>query len=60
MNYLHWLLRAKRWAARPPSANRVVLVLGIIAVCLLLFGYERFFGWPEALTTDRVRPPVIR
>ena len=60
MNYLHWLLRAKRWAANPPSAGRVKLVLGIVAVCLLLFGYERMFGWPEALTTERIRPPVVR
>ncbi|PZX19938.1 hypothetical protein LX81_00402 [Palleronia aestuarii] len=48
-----WLLRAKRWAAHPPSAGRVALVLAVIAVCLLLYAVDRFVGWPEWLTPDR-------
>lgn len=47
-----WLLRMTRWARNPPSLRRVVMVLGIVVVCLVLFGIERFWGWPEALTPD--------
>ncbi|MEM9910179.1 MAG: hypothetical protein AAF922_05285 [Pseudomonadota bacterium] len=37
----------KRWVQNPPSDNRVKLVLGIVAACLLLFALERFVGLPE-------------
>lgn len=47
-----WLLRAVRWVRNPPSEKRVILVLGVIALCLLLFGFERLFGWPEWLTLE--------
>ena len=55
MNQLHWLLRAKRWGQNPPSAGRVMLVFGVIAVCLLIVGIERFVGWPEWMTVDSLR-----
>lgn len=48
-----WLLRAKRWAHRPPSAARVKLVLAVIAICVALFAVERLVGWPDALTPER-------
>lgn len=48
------LLRMAQWARHPPSDARVKLVLAIIAVSALLFGYEWFFGWPEWLTPNRV------
>lgn len=60
MNYLHWLLRAKRWATHPPPMSRVILVLGVIAVCLVLFALERMGGLPDWMAADRLRPPVIR
>lgn len=47
-----WLLRMARWARHPPSARRVVLVLGVVAACLALAAVERIWGWPEALTLD--------
>ena len=56
MNYLVWLLRAKQWAKKPPSAGRVKLVFGVIAACLLIAGYEWAFGWPDWLTPDRLKP----
>ena len=56
MNQLHWLLRAKRWVQNPPSAGRVKLVFGVIAVCLLIAGYEWAFGWPDWLTPNRLKP----
>ncbi len=50
-----WLLRAKRWAAHPPSGRTVALTLGLIAALLALYGVERVFGWPEALTLEPMR-----
>ncbi|AJE46950.1 hypothetical protein [Celeribacter indicus] len=47
MSELRWLLRAKRWAQRPPSAARVRLVLVVIALCLALFAVERTAGLPD-------------
>lgn len=54
MNYLLWLIRAKRWAQHPPSWGRVKLVLGVVAVCLAIAGYEAAFGWPDWLTVNRL------
>ncbi|TRD15715.1 hypothetical protein [Palleronia caenipelagi] len=60
MNMLTWLVRAKRWAQRPPSEKRVKFVLAIIAGCILLFLIERYFGWPDALTPNRIgRSPKL-
>ena len=56
MNYLAWLMRAKRWAQNPPSADQVKLVFGVIAICVVIAGYEWAFGWPEWLTLDRMSP----
>ncbi len=53
MSY-RWILRMKRLAQNPPSEARVKLVLGIIAVCVLLYLIERFYGWPDFLTSDPV------
>ncbi|MFZ5963777.1 hypothetical protein ACOXXX_12550 [Thalassococcus sp. BH17M4-6] len=57
MNWF-WLLRMSRWARNPPSARQVKLVLAIIAVCLVLYGIERWIGWPDALSVERARPPM--
>ncbi len=50
-----WLLRASRWARKPPSARRVWLVAGVVVFCLLLYVIERLFGWPAWLTPSSVR-----
>lgn len=42
------------WARNPPSAQRVVLVLCVIGICLALYAIDRLFGWPEWLTPQRV------
>ena len=55
---LRWLLRMYRWARNPPSWQMVMLVFGIIAAALLLYGYEQAFGWPEALTMQGGARPV--
>tara|TARA_B100000446_G_scaffold78372_1_gene74290 strand:+ start:5960 stop:6136 length:177 start_codon:yes stop_codon:yes gene_type:complete len=49
-----WLVRAARWARNPPSMNRVIFGAVVIAICLVLFGIERIWGWPEWLTPNRV------
>ena len=55
MRPLFWLVRAKRWAQNPPSPLRIKIVFATIAICLLIFAYEYFFGWPEWLTTTNPR-----
>lgn len=50
-----WFLRMARWARNPPSQQRVVLVLVVIGLCLALFAVERWIGWPEALTVEKLR-----
>lgn len=45
----------KRLAERPPSRRRIILVTTVLGLCLVLWGYERLFGWPEALKTERIR-----
>ncbi len=54
MNIVPWLVRAKRWAQNPPSEYRVKLVFGVIAVCLLIAGFEWLFGWPDWLAVNRM------
>ena len=55
MNQLRWLIRATRWVQNPPSAGRVTLVFGVIAICLVIAGIERFIGWPDWMTVDSLR-----
>lgn len=41
--------------------RRVLLVLGVVVLCLVLFGIERFVGWPDALTPEGpARPRILR
>ena len=47
-----WFLRMSQWARNPPSEKRVILFFGILAACLILFGIERFIGWPEWLQME--------
>lgn len=49
MNFF-WLLRMKRWAQHPPPKSRVILVICVVILCLILYGIDHYFGWPEALT----------
>ena len=50
-----WLLRMSRWARNPPSAKRVMLVLGVIIACLLIYGLEQMGWWPDWATATRMR-----
>ncbi len=51
-----WFLRMARWARRPPSAARVKLVFGLIAVALVIYGIEWMGWWPDWATAERARP----
>ena len=46
------LLRMAKWARKPPSAKRVMLGAVVLVLCLILFGIEYVFGWPDALTPN--------
>jgi len=50
-----WLLRMSRWARNPPSQSRVLLVAAAVAICLALYAFEHFFGWPDWATTNKLR-----
>jgi len=45
-----------QWARNPPSAARIKLVFGIIAILLVIVVIERSGYWPDALTTSKMRP----
>ncbi|MGP3696419.1 hypothetical protein [Rhodobacter sp. NSM] len=51
-----WLLRMTRWVRRPPSLQRVLLMLAVVGASLALAAVERTVGWPEALTVDGFGP----
>jgi len=51
---MYWLLRMKRWAQNPPSLKMVKLGLAVILICVILVAIERIFGWPDALTVERI------
>lgn len=51
-----WLIRMAQWARNPPPPQKVKLVFGVIALCIVIFGIEWLFGWPEWLVPQKVRP----
>lgn len=55
MNIHRLLIRAKRWAANPPSTRFVVMVLCIVAGSLAIAGIEWLWGWPDWLTVNAPR-----
>ena len=52
---LHWLLRAAQWGRRPPSMQRVILVVGVVVACLALAGIAQLLG----LETEATRQPRL-
>lgn len=48
------LFRMVRWARRPPSRRQALLIAGVVLACLALAIAEQIWGWPEALTVNRV------
>jgi hypothetical protein len=31
------------------------MVFGIVLICAVIFGIERYIGWPDALTAEKLR-----
>ena len=53
------LPRLAMWIRRPPSPGRMLIIAITIAVALAIAGIERYVGWPDALTVERLpRNPV--
>lgn len=48
------LVRAAIWVRRPPSRHVVIAAAVAVALSLVLVGIERFIGWPDWLTADRL------
>lgn len=59
MNNLTWLIRASRWARKPPSMKMVILVFSILAAGLVMVGLEKLDLWPEWATMDKPRGPKL-
>ena len=55
MNNMIWLARAVQWVRKPPSAGRVILVVGVIAAVVALGTIEWLGWWPEWATLDQGR-----
>ena len=51
MNFF-WLLRMSRWARRPPSMRRVMIVAAVIAISLSIFLVERYVGLPDWMAIE--------
>ncbi|WP_377505583.1 hypothetical protein [Octadecabacter sp. R77987] len=49
-----------RWAKRPPSQQRVILVIAVIVICLVIAGIERWIGFPDWMAVESSRPRVVR
>ena len=45
----------KRWVQNPPSPQRVKLVFGVVALCLVIIGLEYAGLWPDWAKTERIR-----
>lgn len=52
-----WLMRLSRLARRPPSGNQLKIIIAIAALCLVFYGIEQIWGWPEWLKVERARRP---
>jgi len=54
--------RMSRWARKPPSAQRVKLVLGAIAIALAIAGLGKLFGTPGWMELNDIGrgPKVIQ
>tara|TARA_R110002051_G_scaffold57104_2_gene105792 strand:- start:18281 stop:18454 length:174 start_codon:yes stop_codon:yes gene_type:complete len=53
-----WLLQAKRWVQNPPSMKKVIIVAGVVALTLILYGLETQGLLPDWMAADRA--PRIR
>lgn len=48
------LPRLAIWIRRPPSPQKLLLIAIVIVAALAIAGIEKYVGWPEALTVERL------
>lgn len=54
---IRWLMRASNWARNPPPLSRVILIAAVVVICLLLYGAEQIWGWPDWMPERAPRRP---
>ena len=55
------LIQLSQLARRPPSCNTVIAVCVAVVLIILIVGTERFIGWPDALSVNKLpRNPMVR
>jgi hypothetical protein len=52
------LIRMAQWWRHPPSPHFVRILVVVLVLCAVLVAIERFVGWPDWLTSNRV--PIQR
>lgn len=52
------LIRMAEWYRNPPSPAYIKLFIAVVAICAILVGIEKFVGWPDWATAERV--PIHR
>lgn len=57
---IRWGIRLAQWFRNPPSPRMVAIVIGVVAICLIIVGIERIYGWPAWLTLGDQPPRIIR
>ncbi len=55
-----WFMRMALWARNPPSRRRIQIVVFAVICTAILYGIEQYFGWPEALTAEKIGNKGLR
>ncbi|MFY0597212.1 MAG: hypothetical protein JXQ85_12345 [Cognatishimia sp.] len=55
-----WLMKMALWARNPPSKRRIQIVIFAVVCTAILYGFEQYFGWPEALTAEKIGNKGLR
>lgn len=50
------LLRMAKWAHKPPSEKRVLLVFGVVAICLVIGGLDYLGVFPDWMAVNSLKP----
>ncbi|MGV6848262.1 MAG: hypothetical protein ACWA5A_07785 [Marinibacterium sp.] len=54
------LLRLRRWLRHPPPRRRVLLILGVVAVCIGVWALDRAGFWPDWASAERLKRHPVR
>ena len=52
-------LRMALWVRQPPSRQQVIVMAIVVVVAAFCLGFEALFGWPEALTVERLPRHIL-